>query len=167
MTVEGGSAHLSAAMFAVMAGVKMTPIPYKNTGTAITDLISGQVQLFFSASGPVMPHVKAGKLKALGITSARKSALLPDLPTIAESGLPGFNSSTWFGIVGPGGMPRPIVDKLAAALKSALEDPQVNELVRKLGAEPQFMAPRAFDDFMKSERVKWDATVKASGAKVG
>src|SRR5262245_28640797 len=80
MTAEGGSAHLSAALFNVMAGVDIVPVPYKNTGTAITDLISGQVQVFFSASGPIMPHVKAGRLKALGITSAKPSPLLPDLP---------------------------------------------------------------------------------------
>ena len=164
---SGTSVHLSAVQFGLTAGIDAVHIPYTGAAPALQAVLAGDAAFSFENLLAMMGQIRGGTVTPLAVTTSVRSPQLPELPTIAESGLPGFNSSTWFGIVGPGGLPRPIVDKLAAALKSALDDPQVSELVRKLGAEPQFMAPRAFDDFMKSERVKWDATVKASGAKVG
>lgn len=136
MTVEGGSAHLSAAMFSVMAGVRMTPIPYKNTGTAITDLVSGQVQLFFSASGPIMLHVKTGKLKALGITSARKSALLPDLQPIDEA-VPGYDMEAIYCIFAPAKTSAATVDTLNREINRVLAQPDVKERFMAAGIEPR------------------------------
>jgi tripartite-type tricarboxylate transporter receptor subunit TctC len=150
MTAEGGSAHLSAAMFSVMAGVKMTPVPYKNTGTAITDLISGQVQLFFSALGPVMPHVKAGKLKALGSTSARKSALLPDLPSIAET-VPGYDMEGVYCIFAPANTPAAVIKKLNQEIARVLSQPEMKDRFLAAGTEPRASSPAELNHLRKVE----------------
>ena len=162
MTADGGSAHLSAAMFGVMAGIKMTPVPYKNTGTAIIDLISGQVQLFFSASGPVMPHVKTGKLKALGITSARKSALLPDLSPIAES-LPGYDMEAVYCIFAPAGTPMAVINLLNREIGRALSQPDVKERFLAAGIEPRASTPAALGALRKSDMARMAMLIKDAG----
>ncbi len=162
MTAEGGSAHLSAAMFSHLAGIKLTPIPYKNTGTAMTDLLSGQVQLFFSASGTVMPHVKAGKLKALGITSARKSPLLPDLPTIAES-LPGYDMEAVYCIFAPSKTPAAIVNRLNQAIVRTLAQPDVKEQFMAAGIEPRGSSPAELGALRKSDMARMAKLIKDAG----
>jgi putative tricarboxylic transport membrane protein len=162
MTAEGGSAHLSAALFSVMAGVKIVPVPYKNTGTAITDLISGQVQLFFSASGPVMPHVKAGKLKALAITSAKTSALLPDLPTIAES-VPGYDMEAVYCIFAPPQTPAAIVNRLNHEIVRILNQTDVKERFLAAGIEPRGSSPAELGALRKSDMTKMARLIKDAG----
>jgi tripartite-type tricarboxylate transporter receptor subunit TctC len=162
MTAEGGSAHLSAALFSVLAGVKMVPVPYKNTGTAITDLVSGQVQLFFSASGPIMPHVKTGKLKALGITSAKPSALLPDLPTIAAS-LPGYDMESVYCIFAPPQTPAAIVNRLNHEIVRILNQTDVKERFLAAGIEPRGSSPAELSALRKSDMTKMARLIKDAG----
>jgi tripartite-type tricarboxylate transporter receptor subunit TctC len=162
MTAEGGSAHLSAAMFSVMAGVKMVPVPYKNTGTAITDLVGGQVQLFFSASGPVMPHVKTGKLKALGITSAKPSALLPDLPTIAAS-LPGYDMEAVYCIFAPPQTLAAIVNRLNHEIVRILDQDDVKQRFLAAGIEPRGSSPAELGALRKSDMTKMARLIKDAG----
>jgi tripartite-type tricarboxylate transporter receptor subunit TctC len=162
MTAEGGSAHLSAALFSVMAGIKLVPVPYKNTGTAITDLISGQVQLFFSASGPVMPHVKAGKLKALAVTSAKPSALLPDLPTIAAS-LPGYDMESVYCIFAPPQTPAAIVNHLNQEIVRILKQADVKERFLAAGIEPRGSSPAELGALRKSDMTKMAKLIKEAG----
>lgn len=162
MTAEGGSAHLSAALFSVLAGVKMVPVPYKNTGTAITDLVSGQVQLFFSASGPVMQHVKTGKLKALGITSAKGSALLPDLPTIAAS-LPGYDMESVYCIFAPPQTPAAIVNRLNHEIIRILDQTDVKERFLAAGIEPRGSSPAELGALRKSDMTKMARLIKDAG----
>jgi tripartite-type tricarboxylate transporter receptor subunit TctC len=159
MTAEGGSAHLSAAMFSALAGVKMTPIPYRNTGTAITDLISGQVQLFFSALGPVMPHVKTGKLKALGSTSARKSALLPDMPTIAES-VPGYDMEAVYCIFAPATTPVAIIKHLNQEIQRVLSQPDVKERFLAAGIEPRGSSQAELNNLRKVDMARMAKLIK-------
>jgi tripartite-type tricarboxylate transporter receptor subunit TctC len=159
MTAEGGSAHLSAAMFSALAGVKMTPIPYRNTGTAITDLISGQVQLFFSALGPVMPHVKTGKLKALGSTSARKSALLPDMPTIAES-VPGYDMEAVYCIFAPARTPVAIIKHLNQEIQRVLSQPDVKERFLAAGIEPRGSSQAELNNLRKADMARMAKLIK-------
>lgn len=162
MTAEGGSAHLSAAMFSVMAGVKMTPVPYKNTGTAITDLVSGQVQLFFSALGPVMPHVKTGRLKALGSTSARKSALLPDMPSIAES-VPGYDMEAVYCIFAPAKTPAAIVNYLNREIQRVLSQPEVKERFMAAGIEPRASSAAELNNLRKADMARMAKLIKDAG----
>jgi len=163
MTAEGGSAHLSAAMFSVMAGVKMTPVPYKNTGTAITDLVSGQVQLFFSALGPVMPHVKSGRLKALASTSARKSTLLPpDMPTIAET-VPGYDMEAVYCIFAPAKTPPPIVRYLNQEIQRVLSQPDVKERFSTAGIEPRGSSAAELNELRRVDIARMTKLVREAG----
>jgi len=163
MTAEGGSAHLSAAMFSVMAGVRMTPVPYKNTGTAITDLVSGQVQLFFSALGPVMPHVKAGRLKALGSTSARKSPLLPpDMPTIAET-VPGYDMEAVYCLFAPAHTPTAIVSYLNQESQRVLKQPDVKERFMTAGIEPRGSSAAELEALRRVDLARMTRLVKEAG----
>jgi tripartite-type tricarboxylate transporter receptor subunit TctC len=164
ITAEGGSSHLAAAMFGVMAGIKMTPIPYKNAGTAITDLISGQVQVFFSSLGPVMPHVKSGKLKTLGSTSPQRSALLPDLPAIAET-LPGYEMETVYCIFAPAQTPAAIIKYLNQEIRRALSQPDVKERFMAAGIEPRGSSPAELNELRKADMARMAKLVKAMGAR--
>ena len=162
MTAEGGSAHLSAAMFAYMAGIKMTPIPYKNTGTAITDLVSGQVQLFFSASGPVMPHVKTGRLKALGITSAKPSPLLPDMQPIAAT-LPGYDMEAVYCLFAPAKTPAAIIQYLNREVVRTLNQPDVRERFMAAGIEPRVSTPEQLGALRKNDMARMAKLIKDAG----
>lgn len=162
MTAEGGSAHLSAAMFAHMAGIKLTPIPYKNTGTAITDLVSGQVQLFFSAAGPVMPHVKTGRLKALGITSAKPSPLLPDLPPIAAT-VPGYDMEAVYCLFAPARTPPAIVKYLNQEVVRTLSQPDVRERFMAAGIEPRVSTPAELGALRKEDMARMAKLLKEAG----
>jgi tripartite-type tricarboxylate transporter receptor subunit TctC len=139
-------------MFDSMAGVDMVHVPYKGLSPALTDLLSGQVQLMFSSVVAILPHIKSGKLRGLATTGAKRLASLPELPTIAESGLPGYEASSWYGILAPAGTPRDIVMKLNAGLTAALEQPEVRASLVNEGAEPVGGTPEQFAAHIRSEK---------------
>ena len=162
----GSAGHLAGELFKAMAGVNMVHVPYKGAAPAMQDLIGGQVQLMFDNFASANTQVKAGKVKALAVTTAKRSALAPDLPTIAESGLAGFDINTWFGIFVPAGTPRDVVERLHAEFTKALATPDVRERLTNLGAEPVGNRPEEFAAYIKSEGEKYARVIKASGAKV-
>ena len=162
----GSAGHLAGELFNSMAGVNMVHIPYKGAAAAMQDLIGGRIDLMFDNLASSLTQVKAGRIRALAVTTARRSALAPDLPTIAESGLPGFDISTWFGIFAPAGTPRPVVDRLHDEFAKALAAPDVREKMLNLGAEPVGNTPEEFAAYVKAEAAKYAKLVKASGAKV-
>jgi len=163
---NGTSIHLSGELFKVMTGVQMSHVPYKGSAPALTDLIGGQVQLMFDNLPSALPHVKAGKLRAVAVTSAKRAPALPDVPTIAESGVPGFEATSWFGILAPAGTPRDIVTKINAEANKALQSAEMKEKLLSQGAEAAGNSPEFFGDYIRSETVKWAKVVKESGAKV-
>jgi len=161
----GSGIHLGTALFAEAAGIQLTHIPYKGTGPALTDLLGGHVQIYFSSLPPAIGLVKEGRLRALGVTGLKRSASFPDVPTVAEQGLPGFEAVLHYGIVAPAGTPRPIIDKLNAALRSALRDPKVNAQLANEGAEPLPTSPEEYAADIDREETKWSALVKKTGAR--
>jgi len=161
----GSAGHLAGELFKTMAGVDMLHVPYKGAAPAMQDLVAGQVQLMFDNFASANTQVKAGKVKALAVTTAKRSALAPELPTIAESGLPGFDINTWFGIFVPAGTPREVVDRLHAEFTRALALPDIREKIANLGAEPVGSRPEEFVAYVKSEGEKYARVIKASGAK--
>jgi len=163
---NGTSIHLAGELFKVMAGVQMTHIPYKGSAPALQDLIGGQVQLMFDNLPPSLPHIKAGKLRALAVTSATRSSALPDTPTIAESGLPGFEASSWFGVLAPAGTPPAIIARLNAEIGAWLASAEAKEKMLALGANIGGGSPEDFARHIAAETAKWQKVVKASGAKV-
>jgi tripartite-type tricarboxylate transporter receptor subunit TctC len=163
---SGTSIHLSGELFKVMAGVQMAHIPYKGSAPALQDLIGGQVQLMFDNLPPSLPQIKGGKLRALAVTSAVRAPALPDVPTVAEAGLPGFEASSWFGILAPAGTPPDIIAKLNAEIAKWLASPEAKEKMLALGANAAGGSPEDFAKHIATETVKWQKVVKASGAKV-
>src|SRR6185436_11817575 len=161
----GSAGHLAGELFKTMAGVDMLHVPYKGAAPAMQDLVAGQVQLMFDNFASANTQVKAGKVKALAVTTAKRSALAPDLPTIAESGLAGFDINTWFGIFVPAGTPRDVVERLHAEFTRALAMPDVRERLTNLGAEPVGNRPEEFAAYIKAEGEKYARVIKASGAK--
>lgn len=148
---NGSSSQLAAVLFGSMAGVDMVHVPYKGLAPALTDLLAGEVQLMFSSVVAILPHIKAGKLRALAVTGAKRLAFMPELPTIAESGLPGYEASSWYGILAPAGTPRDIVMKLNAELAKALEQPEVRNSLLAEGAEPAGGSPERFAAHIRAE----------------
>ncbi len=163
---NGQSTHLSAELFAAMAGVKMNHIPYKGSAPALTDTMGGQTQLMFDTMLSAMPHVKAGKLKALAVTSAARSPVAPDVPTVAESGLPGYEAIAWNGLLAPAGTPPEVLARLSAELKKVLAAPDVKDRFEAQGFAASWNSPEDFGRFMTAEVDKWAKVVKVSGAKV-
>ena len=163
---NGQSTHLSAELFASMAGVKMNHIPYKGSAPALTDTMGGQTHLMFDTMLSAMPHVKGGKLKALAVTSASRSPVAPDVPTVAESGLPGYEAIAWNGLLAPAGTPPEVVARLNAELKKALASPDVKDKFEAQGFATSWSAPTDFGRFVTAEVDKWAKVVKVSGAKV-
>jgi tripartite-type tricarboxylate transporter receptor subunit TctC len=163
---NGTSIHLSGELFKAMTGVEMTHVPYKGSAPALTDLIGGQVQLMFDNLPSSLPFIKAGKLRALAVTSGARAAALPDLPTLAESGLPGFEASSWFGVLAPAGTPRDIVAKLNGAIAGWLASPEAKEKLLAQGAIAAGGAPEDFARHIGAETSKWAKVVKASGAHI-
>ena len=163
---NGTSIHLSGELFKTMTGVEMTHVPYKGSSPALTDLMGGQVQLMFDNLPSSLSFIKAGKLRALAVTSAGRSAALPELPTLAESGLPGFEASSWFGILAPAGTPKAIVDKINGAVVAWLATPEAKEKLSSQGAIAAGGFPDAFAKHIAAESAKWAKVVKASGAHV-
>ena len=158
--------HLAGEAFKIAAGVDMQHVPYKGSGPALTDLMGGQVQLMFDSLPSSISHVKSGKLRAIAVTTAKRSSALPSVPTIAESGVPGFDISTWYGIWAPAGTPTEIVSKLSGEIAKIVKLADVRERLGGLGAEPVGNSPDEFAAYCRSELAKWAKIVKASGATV-
>lgn len=163
---SGSSVHLSGELFNMVAGVQLTHVPYKGSAPAAVDLMSGQIQAMFDNLSTALPFIKAGKLRALAVTSAERSPAAPDIPTMAEAGLPECEVLSWFALVAPAKTPKDIVDRLNAATVKALADPAVKQQFAALGADPVSSTPAALADLIKSETAKWAKVVKASGASV-
>jgi tripartite-type tricarboxylate transporter receptor subunit TctC len=161
---SGTSIHLSGEMFQQMAKVDMQHIPYKGSAPALTDLLGGQTAIMFDNMPSVIGHVRAGKLRPIAVTTPQRSPALPDVPTIAESGVPGYSATSWFGILVPAGTPGPVVARLNASILKALADPEVKKKLAEQGAEPHGEKPEQFAEFIRSETAKWGQTVKVSGA---
>jgi tripartite-type tricarboxylate transporter receptor subunit TctC len=159
----GAASHLSGELFKSMAGIDMLHVPYKGTGQALTDLLAGQIDVMFAPAQTVMPQVQAGRLKALAVTSARRASTLPDLPTAAESGLPGYEAIGWFGLLAPVATPKAVVAKLGADANAALAEPEVRQKMLLLGAEPSGDTPEQFAAFIKSDMAKWSKLMKERG----
>jgi len=157
---NGTVVHLTAEAFKAQAGVFITHIPYRGTALAVPDLISNKVQILFDSIVSGMPHVKDGKLKGLAVTSLKRSPLAPDLPTVSESGLPGFESDTWFGIYGPKGLPADIVNRLNAEFNKAIQSQDVKDRLAKLGAEPVGGTPAQFAAMVKNDSARWGKLIK-------
>jgi tripartite-type tricarboxylate transporter receptor subunit TctC len=163
---SGTAAHLGMEMFKRTAGVFLVHIPYRGSAPAVADLIGGQVQVMMDGLPSALPHVRAGRLKALAITSLKRSAAAPELPTIAESGYAGFYADAWSGLFAPHGTPKPVVERIADETRRILALPEVRERLGGLGAEPVGSTPAEFARHVKTEIDKWAAVVKASGARV-
>jgi tripartite-type tricarboxylate transporter receptor subunit TctC len=159
----GAASHLSAELFKSMAKVELLHVPYKGTGQAVTDLLAGQVDLLFAPSQTVIQHARAGKLKALATTGARRTETLPDLPTVAESGLPGYEAFGWFGVLAPAATPRPIVERLSADANRVLADPDVRSRMIALGADPRGNTPEEFARFIREDQAKWAKLMREAG----
>lgn len=162
----GTASHLSAAYFASVAGLKLVHVPYKGSGQIMGDLIGGQVVMLFDQPVSSMPHVKAGKLRVLGISSGKRFVTMQDIPTIAEQGVAGFEAISWAGACAPGGTPKPIVDRLYNEIAKALKLPDIRERLLRDGIEPIGSTPEQFTEHTKKEAVKWSKVVKESGARV-
>jgi tripartite-type tricarboxylate transporter receptor subunit TctC len=162
----GTSIHLSGELFKMLAKVDLVHIPYKGSAPAMTDMIGGQVQVMFDNMPSALPHVKAGKLRALAVTSAQRSPSAPEVPTMGEGGVQGFDVQSWFGLVAPKGTPRDIITRMNAEAVKALATPDIKERFMDLGAVPGPMSPEGFGDYIRAEIARWSEVVKVSGAKV-
>ena len=164
---NGSTQHLTGALFCKMAGIDMTHIPYRGSGPATADLLAGQVTVGFPGIAGMLGHIKAGKLRALAVTGSKRSPELPDLPTVAQAGVKGYDVTSWFGVAGPKGTPRDIVVKLHAELLRALKTPDLQKLLLTAGQEVAWQeTPELFGEMLKVESAKWARMVKESGAQV-
>ncbi|UOB05694.1 tripartite tricarboxylate transporter substrate binding protein [Diaphorobacter nitroreducens] len=157
---NGTSIHLAGEVFASMAGLNLLHVPYKGSGPAVTDMLGGQVDLMFDSITSARPHIQAGKLRALGVTSAKRSATLPDVPTIAEAGVPGYEVSPWFAVFAPAGTPAAIVNKINAALIDAMKQPDTVAKFETIGAEPIGTTPQQLATHLDKELARWGALIK-------
>ena len=165
-TSPGGSPHMSAELLKMMAGVDIVHVPYKGAGPMLIDLIGGQIQIGFDNLPSSMAHIKSGKVRALAVTSAKRWPGTPDVPTVAESGVPGYEVSGWFGLLAPAGTPKPVIDTLYKAVSAMLKQPDVQKQMLELGAEPGGNPPDAFAKQVAGEVEKWKKVVAATGVKV-
>src|SRR5947199_5430748 len=163
---SGSGIHLGTELLAHMAGIKLTHIPYKGSAPALTDLLGGHVAIYLSSLPAAISLVKEGKVRALAVTGPKRSAIYPDLPTVSEAALPGYEAVLHYGIVAPAGTPQPIIEKLSAAMTVALAEPDVRERIAADGAEVMSMTPAEYAADIDREETKWSAIVKLSGAKV-
>lgn len=163
---NGTSIHLSGELFKQQTGVDMPHVPYRGSGPAINDMVGGQVDVMFDNLPSSIEQAKAGTIRAIAVTSPKRSPALPDVPTVAESGLPGFEAESWFALFAPKGTPQAVVDKINAEVKKALDQPDTKKRFADLGGEIRTMSPQELRAYVAAEREKWAKVVKASGAKV-
>jgi len=164
-TGNGSSNHISMELFKSLAGVQLLHIPYKGSAPAVTDLLGGQVPVMFDNVPNVLPHVKSGRLRALAVSGAKRSSLVPDLPTVAEAGVPDYEVTVWFGLVAPAGTPREVVQKLNAEVQKILAMPDVRERFLAQGVEPQGSTPEQFAEHIRTQMAKWAKVVQDAGVK--
>ncbi len=162
----GGAPHLSTELFKNMTGTDMVHVAYKGLGPAITDLLGGQIHMMFADVGVVAPHLKSGRLRGLAISSATRSAAVPDLPTVAEAGVPGYAASTWYGLMAPAGTPAPVAARVSSEVRKVLTLPEIRSALVAQGVEPAPMAPEQFAGFVREEHAKWGKVVKAANIKL-
>ena len=163
---NGSGQHLFAAMLASMTGLKMNHIPYKGSGQATTDLLGGQVMVSIPGTAGMVGHIKAGKLRALAVTGARRSPQLPDVPTVMESGVPGYEAYVWMGLLAPKGTPAPIIDRLYRELMPVLATPEVKAYMATAGIEIVGSTPAEFGRFFRAEKDQWAKIIRETGAKI-
>lgn len=161
---NGSAAHLAAAYFALLAKIQLTHVPYKGTGPALIDLVAGQTSMMITGMPAVMLHIRSGRLRLLAVGNAKRIALLPEVPTIAESGVPGYDATQWYGVLAPAATPRELVMKLNAEMTKALKLPDVRDKLAADGAIPVGNTPEQFGAHIKAEIARWAPVVKASGA---
>ena len=161
----GATGHLAIELFNLMAGVKLVHVPYKGGGPAMADLVGGQVQLIFATAASAAPQIRAGRIKGIAVTTAKRSALMPELPTLSEAGLAGFDANNWYGIVVPARTPRAIIDLLNAEVTKILNLPDVRTTLFNQGLDPAPGTPEQFGAYIRSERLKWARVIRQSGAK--
>lgn len=161
----GSAVHLGTALFELMAKVKMTHVPYKGSTPGRIAVVSGESEMMWDGLLPALPLIKSGKLRALAVTAGTRSAVMPELPTIAESGLPGYEAVTWYGVFAPGGTPRETIAVLHGALAKALQTQEVRDRLLSQGADPSGNTPEQFAAFVKSETAKWGKVIKAAGVR--
>ena len=159
----GTSPHLSGELFNMMAGTKMVHVPYSGSAQAVTDLLAGRTQVMFSPASTVLQYVESGQLKALASSEATRASAAPDLPTVAEAGLPGFDTSVWFGFMGPAGLSQEVIEKLSRAIDEALKNDDVTKPLHAAGLDIKGGTPEAFGAFIASETTKWNGVVTAAG----
>jgi tripartite-type tricarboxylate transporter receptor subunit TctC len=159
----GNLTHLAAELFNALAGVKMLHVPYKGGGPAMLDLLGGRVAVFFSTVAVARPHIQSGKIKGLGVTTSKRSAALPNQPTIAEAGLPGYDVSGWYGVVAPAKTPRAVIERLNGAVRVALRQPDIKEKLLGVGVEASDVSVEQFDKLVRAELVKWERVAKPLG----
>lgn len=162
---NGTTVHLGAELFSSMAGVDIMHVPYKGSAPAITDLIGGQVDMMFDSVSSAKPYIESGKLKALAVTTAKRSSAFPNVPTMAEAGIPGYELSGWYAVFVPAKTPKPIVDRLNAELVKALRQPDVRARFTQIGAEPVGSSPEELAKTLKSEMARWNAVVRERNIK--
>jgi tripartite-type tricarboxylate transporter receptor subunit TctC len=163
---NGTPGHVGFELFKFMTGTQIVHVPYKGGAAGIADLIGGQVHLMLESTNSITPFAKAGRVRALAVTSAKRTAALPDVPTVAEAGVPGYEATTWTGIVGPVGLPKPIVARLNAELVKAVASPTFREKASAIGSEAVSSTPEQFSAFVRSEHAKWGEVVRRSGARI-
>lgn len=161
----GGVGHLAGEQFKAAAGLDITHVPYKGGNPAMSELLGGHVPMLFSSPGAAAPHIKAGKVIALADTASKRSSSFPNVPTLAESGYPGFDATIWFGIVGPAGLPKSVMDKLVPALDKVMKDPEVIEAIKREGYDPMVMTPKQTGERIAADLASWGKTVKAANIK--
>ena len=163
---NGSPGHVGGELFKYMTATEIVHVPYKGGAMAINDLIAGHVQVMWESLNSISPHARSGKVKALAVSGARRSPGFPDLPTIAEAGVPGYDAGTWTGVIAPAGLPRPVLDKLNAAVNAAIRSPLFVERFASIGDEPAGGTPEEFAELIRRDSAKWADVVKRSGAKI-
>jgi tripartite-type tricarboxylate transporter receptor subunit TctC len=159
----GGAGHLALELFNLQTGTKITHVPYKGGGPSIVDLVAGNINLIFATAASSVPHIKTNRLRALGVTTAKRSALVPELPTIAEAGVKGFDANNWYGVLVPAKTPRPIINRLNKEVVAVLNMPDVKKILFASGLDAAPGTPEAFGAYIKSEKEKWEKVIKAAG----
>jgi tripartite-type tricarboxylate transporter receptor subunit TctC len=162
---SGGSVHLAGELYKLLAGVDVTHVPYRGGAAMLTDLLAGRVQMAFDNLPQILPHVRSGAMRALAVTSRERSRFIPELPTMIEAGLPGFDITSWFGLTAPVGTPPGIVARLSEAMRAATAEVAVREQLAAMGAEPLPMTPEEFGAFLRAERARYAEIIRVSGAR--